>query len=70
MAKWTRVKDVYTVTRSDYDVYDIYQDTINSQAKATIRSFLPMRRGVYIFDPEEYKRRDPSLRMELHKLSV
>ena len=68
-AEWTRVKDTHTALTGDYVVHSMHRDMKAENAKRLIRSFISGQRGVFLFDPEEYKRHDPTLTKELRKLS-
>lgn len=69
LAEWTRVKDVHSALAGQYSVYNMNQDLKKEQSKKIVRQNIARERGVYMFDPEEYKRNDPSLRIELQRLS-
>lgn len=47
----------------------MYQDMVAYQRKSLLRSLIARERGVNIFDPEEFKRNDPTLNFATHRLS-
>ena len=61
---------MYSVIEKDYEVFSMYQDMYTQQRKSILRSLFVRERGVYIFDPEEFKRKDPTLTIEIQRLSV